>query len=252
VALVLIAGTSFLAWQRWWREAGPTNPGTCPSTVPAGNRVPFAAHGVRRVALIGDSIMVQASCAIADGLSDLGIRTSRHAVSGSGLLVWIDWLAETRHILATEHPDVVVAIFVGNYLFGAARDASNTIIEDDSPQFFRTWQDRAQALSDVVRAAHARMYWVSPPPIDVEPLRHASVLFEGYRTIPGDHFLQSGHVLDGPGGTEVMQKETCGHRRTIRTADRIHLTADGGRIYGQQIAHDLSADLGIITAPRPC
>jgi len=207
---------------------------------------------VHRVALIGDSIMVQASCAIAESLSKLGIQTSRHAVSGSGLLAGMDWVAETQHILTTEKPDAVVAIFVGNYLFGATRDASNAIIKDDTPQFFRAWQDRAEMLSAEVRAAHARMYWVSPPPITDNTLRHAAVLYEAYRTIKGDHFLNSGRVLSGPDGREVMAKETCGQRRVIRTPERVHLTADGARIYGQQIAHDLSADLGLITAPRPC
>ncbi len=252
VVMALMAGAGFVMWQRWWREAGPANPGTCAPVVRAGNRVPFAASGVHRVALIGDSIMLQASCAVANSLANLGIETSRHAVSGSGLLTGMDWVAETRRILAAEKPDVVVAIFVGNYLFGSARDASNAIIKDDTPQFFRAWQDRARTLSAEVHAAHARIYWVSPPPITDHPLSHAAVLYAGYRTIPGDHFLSSARVLEGPGGTELIKTETCGSRRLIRTPDRVHLTADGARIYGQQIAHDLSADLGIITAPRPC
>jgi hypothetical protein len=252
VAVTLVAGAGFVSWERWWRRAGPTNPGACPAVVPAGHRVPFAASGVHRVALIGDSIMAQASCAIAESLADLGIRTSRHAVSGSGLLAGMDWVAETQRILRTERPDVVVAIFVGNYLFGAARNAAGNIIEDDTPEFFRAWQARAELLSAEVHAAHASMYWVSPPPITERPLRHAAVLFNAYRTIRGDHFLFSGRVLEGPNGSEPMAKETCGSRRVIRTPERVHLTADGARIYGQQIAHDLSADLGIITAPRPC
>ena len=252
VVVVFIAAAGFVTWERRWREAGPANPGTCPTVVRAGNRVPFAASGVHRVALIGDSIMLQASCAVANSLASLGIETSRHAVSGSGLLTGMDWVAETRRILAAEKPDVVVAIFVGNYLFGAARDASNAIIKDDTPQFFRAWQDRARALSAEVHAAHARLYWVSPPPITAKPLAHAGVLYEGYRTIPDDRFLSSGRVLEGPRGTELMKKETCGSRRVVRTPDRIHLTADGARIYGQQIAHDLSGDLGVIAAPRPC
>jgi len=252
LVITLVAGAGFVSWERWWRRAGPANPGACPTVVPAGHRVPFAASGVHRVALIGDSIMAQASCAIAESLADLGIQTSRHAVSGSGLLAGMDWVAETRRILQAERPDVVVAIFVGNYLFGSVRDASNAIIIDDSPEFFRAWQERAELLSAEVHAAHARMYWVSPPPITDTTLRHADVLFQAYRTIRGDHFLFSGRVLAGPNGGEVREKQTCGTRRVVRTPEGVHLTADGARIYGQQIAHDLSADLGIITAPRPC
>jgi hypothetical protein len=252
LVVTLVAGAGFVSWERWWRRAGPENPGACPAVVPAGSRVPFAASGVHRVALIGDSIMLQASCAVAQSLAEVGIRTSRHAVSGSGLLAGMDWVAETQHILATERPDVVVAIFVGNYLFGAARDASNAIIQDDTPAFFRAWQERARLLSAEVHAAHARMYWVSPPPITDTTLRHARVLFDAYRTIRGDHFLFSGRVMEGPDGGEVMEKQTCGRPRAVRTPDRVHLAPDGARIYGQQIAHDLTADLGVITAPRPC
>ena len=32
----------------------------------------------------------------------------------------------------------------------------------------------------------------------------------------------------------------------------MHLSGDGARIYGEQIAHDLSAALGLLTSPRPC
>ena len=46
-----------------------------------------AAFGVPSVAaLIGDSIMEELAVSIADSLSGVGIQTSRHTVSGSGLL----------------------------------------------------------------------------------------------------------------------------------------------------------------------
>jgi len=251
--MAVITTAGFVAWDRWWRTAGPANPGvTCPAVVQAGHRLPFTAIGVHRVALIGDSIMEQASCAIAASLRDVGIETFRHAVIGSGLLTGMDWLAVTRQILQTERPDVVVAIFVGNYYPPPLRGANGKPIEGDTPAFYRAWQHRARLLSDEVHAAHARMYWVSPPPITISPLNTAARLFDGYRTIHGDHFLFSGRVLAGPHGSEVIAKQTCGRRREIRVSDGVHLTYDGGRIYGQQIAHDLTADLGILTTPQPC
>jgi hypothetical protein len=257
VSLVLVMSViaaSFVVWDRWWRRAGPANPGMkCPAVVQAGHRLPFAASGVHRVALIGDSLMVQASCAIGDSLRAVGIETSLHAYFWTGLLTGpVDWIAQTQQILRTEHPDVVVAIFAGNYLPPTFRGASGAVVKDDTPEFYRVWQQRAVLLSAEVHAAHARMYWVSPPPITYASLSHADRLFAGYRTIPGDHFLSSGQALAGPGGTEVMTKRTCGRTRVIRARDRIHLTDDGARIYGQQIAHDLTADLGILTAPQPC
>ena len=83
-------------------------------------------------------------------------------------------------------------------------------------------------------------------------LAHAPRLFAGYRHIKGDHVLMSGRVLGNAKGEEVGKMKTCGRERDVRVSDTVHLTEDGGRIYGQQIAHDLSADLGLLTAPRPC
>jgi hypothetical protein len=254
LVLAVVAGAGVVMWDRWWRHAGPANPGmACPAVVKAHHRVPLAAFGVHRVALIGDSIMEQASCSIADSLRDMGIETSRHAVGGTGLLTGlVDWLEETRHILKTEKPDVVVAIFVGNYFPPPLRDAGGAVIAADSTAFYRAWKDRAAQISAEVHAVNAQMYWVEPPPITTSDLSRAPRLFAGYRTITGDHFLSSGRVLAGPHNREIMTKQTCGRRRAIRASDRVHLTDDGARIYGQQIAHDLTMDWGILTAPRPC
>jgi hypothetical protein len=252
VAIVLVVG-GYVIWDRNWRTASSANPEpNCPGVVPAGHRRPLAMPGVDRVMLIGDSIMEQSSCAIAASLSGLGVRTYRNAIGGTGLLGGPgDWVESTKQLLATEHPDVVLVIFVGNYL-SQATDATGKRIVIDTPEFFTAWQQRAEALSKVVRASGAKLYWVSPPPIALPPLSHAQRLFDGYKTIPGDHTLDAGASLAGDNGKEVTATITCGSRRTIRTMDGTHLTADGARIYGQTIAHQLSADLGVLTSPRPC
>jgi hypothetical protein len=253
VVLAILGLLGYVGWYRWMREAGPANPGfNCPTVVAARHRLPFSADGVHRVALIGDSIMDQASCAIAGGLANVGIESSRHGIWGSGLLVGSDWVARARAIVDAEHPDAVIAVFNGNYLFGTVNDARGKPIEPGTPAFFHAWQQRAEALSAVVHAGHAQMYWVSPPPIAVTDLKANEQLFQGYRTIHGDHVLLSGRVLTGPHGTVITSKETCGHRAVIRAKDGIHLTADGARLYGQQIAHDFTADIGLLTAPKPC
>jgi hypothetical protein len=252
VVLVVAVG-ALVGWNRWWRTAGPENPGfDCPAVIEANDRVPFAAGDVRRVALIGDSIMAQASCAIGESLSGVGIRTSRHAIPGTGLLAGMDWVAATRFVMRAEHPDVVIAIFVGNYLPEPVLDANGAVIADNSPEFFHAWQRRAAELSQVVHDGGAELYWVSPPPLADPLLGHAQRLFDGYREIPGDHVLTSGRVLAGPDGELVMRKTTCGRERVVRTPERVHLTFDGARIYGQQIAHDFTAEIGILTTPKPC
>jgi hypothetical protein len=254
VVLVVVAGVGVVMWDRWWRHAGSANPGmTCPAVVKAHGRVPLAAFGVHRVALIGDSIMDEASCSIADSLSDVGIKTSRFALGGTGLLTGlVDWVAATRTIMQTEKPDVVVAIFVGNYFAPPMRDENGAVIAAGTPAFYRAWQERAQLLSEEVHAGGAQMYWVQPPPISDGTLAHAQQLFDGYRKIRGDHSVSSGRVLAGPDQGFVMTKQTCGRSRVIRTSDHIHLTDDGARIFGQQIAHDLTMDWGILTTPQPC
>jgi hypothetical protein len=260
VSLVLVLAAAaglagFVVWNREYRRAGPANAGEdCPLVVPVRHSPPLATFGTERVALIGDSIMAQASCSVADALADLGIETSRHAVPGSGLLNGpVDWIATIDEIMRVRRPDVVVAIFVGNYLAPPVRDARGREIGMDTPEFFAAWQRRAEALSAIVRRYGARMYWVSPPPIELPPLAHAARLFEGYRTIRGDHVLESGRALASRTGELVSERETCGRRRLVRSPlDGVHLAPDGARIYGQQIAHDLTARLGIVVAPKPC
>jgi hypothetical protein len=253
-ATAVIAVSAFVVWDRNFRYASPVDPGlSCPTVVPPKGKPPLAAPGVHRVALIGDSIMWQASCSVADSLANAGIETGRFAVSGSGLLTGsVNWLTQTQQILQLQHPDVVVAIFVGNYVGPPITTASGQTVADNSLAFFAAWQQRAEQLSKEVQAAGAQMYWVSPPPIAVAPLNDAQVLFNGYRSIPGDHVLNSGNALAGPNGSTLLAKESCGQIQSLRFIDHVHLTDDGARIYGEQIAHDLTAQLGLLTTPKPC
>jgi hypothetical protein len=198
--------------------------------------------------------MYQASCSVAESLANAGIQTGRYAVPGSGLLNGsVNWLSQTQQILRLQHPNVVVAIFVGNYLGPPIQTSGGQLVADNSPAFFDAWEQQARQLSAEVRAGGAQMYWVSPPPITLPPLNQAQRLFDGYRLIPGDHFLDSGSALAGPNGRDVMAKLTCGKVRIVRSVvDAVHLSNDGARLYGQQIAHDLTAQLGLLTTPKPC
>ncbi len=255
LGIVVVVVIGLVVWDRDFRQASSQTPGmSCPAVVRPVSHLPLAAIGIHRVALVGDSIMEQASCTVADSLARVGVETQRDAVAGSGLLTgFVDWPNRMQQILQTDHPEVVVAVFVGNYLGTPVRDAEGQLIPDNSPQFFAAWQAQAERLSAEVRAAGAQMYWVSPPPMVRAPLNHADQLFDGYRTIPGDHTLMSGSALDGPSGGWVLAKTTCGRVEVIRNpVDQTHLTDAGARIFGEQIAHDLTAQLGILTTPKPC
>jgi hypothetical protein len=256
MAAVVVAGAAVgvdIVWNRYLRHSGNANAGfTCPTVIEARHASPLSRTGVQRITLIGDSIMYQASCTVAEHLADVGITTFRHAVPGSGLLTGsVDWVEQTRNLIALEHPNIVMAVFVGNYPT-PIYDGNGQPIARASSAFFRAWQARAEALAAVVAAGHARMYWVSPPPIGVPILFFARQLFDGYRKIPGTSALDAGSVLAGPHGEVVTAKETCGRHTTIRTSDGVHLTFDGARIYGEQIAHDLTSSLMPIPTPQPC
>ena len=253
--LLLAVALVVLVWDRSFRQATASYPGTsCPPVVQAGSRLPLASSSLRRVALIGDSIMNQASCSVADSLAQVGVQTGRYAVDDSGLLTGpVDWVKALPLILQKEHPSAVVAIFVGNYADPPLRNANGTLVADDSPEFYSLWQQRAAELSTEVHAAGATMYWVSPPPIVAPILRHAQRLFDGYRAIPGDKVLEAGQILAGPHGSEVLLQTTCGRKQLVRSLiDGIHLTDEGARLYGQQIAHLLSAQTGLLASPKPC
>ncbi len=167
LVFAIVAGSGVVMWDRWWREAGSTNPGmACPTVVKSNGHVPLAAFGVHRVTLIGDSIMDQASCSIAESLSDVGITVSRHGFGGTGMLTgFVDWVSAIKDILRTEHPDVVVAIFVGNYFPPPVRDANGAVIEADTPAFYKAWRDRALAVIDR-GARRARAYVLGEPAAD--------------------------------------------------------------------------------------
>jgi hypothetical protein len=197
--------------------------------------------------------MAQASCAVADSFAGVGIGTARYAVPGTGLLSGaVDWVKTTALIMASQHPDAVIAIFVGNYFPPTGHDAFYQTVPRNSPAFYAAWQQRSIQLSNQVRAGGAQMYWVSPPPIQSPLANHAQQLFQGYQSIPGDHTIDAGAVLAGSNGQEVPSKATCGTTDVVRTADQIHLTDEGARIYGEQIAHLFTAQTGPFTSPRPC
>ena len=255
---IVVIGTlaiALLIWDRAFRQASPIAPGmNCPVTVEPTHHPPLTAIGIHRVLLIGDSIMVQASCPLADSLAGEGVQTTRQAVSGSGLLTgWVDWPSSLNSMLRGDHPDAVVAIFVGNYLGPPLRNPDGSPIANGSPEFYMLWQQQAVRLSKEVQEAGATMYWVSPPPISAPILDHAGRLFLGYTSIPGVRVLDAGPVLAARGGKEAPSIRTCGTQEVVRTLpDGIHLTDQGARIYGEEIAHLLTSQTGLLASPKPC
>lgn len=137
--------------------------------------------------------------------------------------------------------------------FPKCHNPDGTAIADVSPAFFSLWQQTATRLSKEVQAAGATMDWVSPPPITAPVLAHARQLFLGYTSIPGVKILNAGPVLAAPGGKEALAIRTCGNWEVVRTLpDGIHLTDQGAKIYGEEIADLLTDDTGLLVSPERC
>jgi hypothetical protein len=201
-----------------------------------------------RLLLIGDSIMAQPSCALGGILAPLGVETHIHAVSGSGLLTGaVDWPQATQRLLDSVHPDVALAIFVGNYPPPPVLDFGGNPVQVDTPIFFDLWRARAAELSRRVRDSGARLFWVEPPPMSSD---RAAQLFAGYRTL-GDSTLPSGRVLGGDAGQWVEEKPACG-AEPLRTPDSVHLTDLGVQVFARELAHDLAVTLHLSPVAPPC
>src|SRR5262249_50064288 len=135
-ALLVIGGLAWFAL----RDTGPSEPPAFNS----GCGTVMRAHGSERlrVLLIGDSMMAQPSCELATILANEGVETHMQAIPGSGLLIPSVDIVQRRidRLLAAVHPDVVLALYIGNYVGPPALDFGGQPIAADTPLFDELWQ----------------------------------------------------------------------------------------------------------------
>ena len=198
-----------------------------------------------RVLLVGDSLTASAGPAVA-GLLGAARRApvvKVAAFGGTGLASGFDWPAEGARLGASFRPDVTVLEFVGNYFAPYATDATGRTIAPGSEAFFRLWEARARSLTSALRSAGSEVYWVVPPPMgdSLEPV--ASRLAGVYRTIasdtPGVDLVDERSSFSGPGSRYVARQWVGGVYRAVRTADGVHLTAAGDRLWATVLVRTL-------------
>jgi len=255
LVVIVIAVIALVAGGGWllFHDDSPSEPAATSSLCGDVVKPPAGVDTTKTVLVIGDSLMVQPSCTAATALAAVGVETHLHAISGSGLLTAAgvprgSWAKLLDRLLATVHPDVVVAGFVGNYIGPPATGDDGQPIAVDTPSFFAAWQTQAQGLSDLVRLSGADLYWVQPPPIASSS--RGATLFAGYQQL-GDHTLPSGGVVAGPDGGYV-DANACADGAPLRAPDGLHYSDAGSQVVGQQLAHDLAAALGLPAVPAPC
>jgi len=150
---------------------------------------------------------------------------------------------------ASVHPDVVLALYVGNYIGPPLLDLAGNPIAKDSPLFDSVWQQRAAEVSKQVHDAGAKLYWVEPPPM--RDGGSAQRLFQGYESL-GDPVLHSGRALAGPDGGWAASLPACMDGQPLRTPDGVHLTPAGMHVFALAIARDLAGDLRLPPVAPAC
>lgn len=131
-------------------------------------------HRIKRVMIVGDSVMWGASSSIDEAFSPFGVQVNFVGQPATGLL-WQDrlWITWVRDRLASFKPDLV--IFEACCLYPGANFASPTedeplyvnsegvTVEPDTPLMYEEWEKAAREMIAATRAAGATPWWVTLP-----------------------------------------------------------------------------------------
>jgi hypothetical protein len=195
-----------------------------------------------RVMLLGDSILEQSADAAVAVLASRGVRTTVDARGGTGLLNGFGWTDHAAALVAAERPDVVVALFSGNYFPPRVRGADGAEIVHGTPEFFAAWRDAADRFMGAITATGAQVLWIKAPPMRSPAVAASNDgVWAAYQAMaarwPQAHLLDAGAVLAGPDGRFVLDAPACdGGRVPVRDDDGVHLAPAGGTRLGGAIA----------------
>ena len=215
-----------------------------------------AAPSQPRVLLIGDSILDQEGSAAAFLLRQSGVDAKSMGVWESGLLTRDQydhgktklagfWFHKAKNAIATFDPDVVGVYMNHNYWPPYPRDAAGrTITNLRSASAQRMIAQQARALITILRARHAKVFFVAPIPAGSIKNPNPSAwnpIWHGYLPV-----LRAMHVsiadsakpLERPDGLRAETKPSCsGAPERIRLPDHdVHLTRFGAALAGSALA----------------
>jgi len=190
----------------------------------------------RRVLLVGDSLMVGATDAIAAQLAGSGVTTHFVGKEGTGLLTkqmwWIDLI---KNEVATFDPDVVVIESCCNYATGPAvyyRMGDGTSVRPDTKKMYQVWEVAARAAVRAATKRGAAVLWVVTPPA-------SRSIYDGLIATRIDRFNAIYSRLGVPlvnwraaltvDGTFTPFLTIKGARVRVRTYDGLHITPAGDR-----------------------
>jgi hypothetical protein len=209
------------------------------------------------VLLIGDSIMVQSGPFVGDAVArqpGVGtLKTKVEAINGTGLLTpgLTDWQAKASELIDRYQPKVVVVLFIGNYtdtdLWTGAD--GRPVPNEYGPDFYREWGAQAEKLTATLSSRGATVDWVLPPPLaGDEGARREGLMRQTYtelaQRVPSVGLIDGRAALGGDDGEWVWRRPGVdGGEVTVRAADSVHLTDDGGRLMARQMAETVAPQL---------
>jgi hypothetical protein len=230
--------------------SSPTVRSTTPTTA-----APHPRTRRPRVLLIGDSILDQEGSAAAFELRQAGVNAKAVAVWGSGV-IGIDaydygktkssgyWLHRAKKLIATFNPDVVGVYMNHSYWPPYPHDAAGNPITDlSSPSGQTMIAQQARALITILRARHARVFFITPAPVTTtgNPDPAASnPIWRGYLpALRATHVMiaDTARALKNANGLRAETKASCtGAQERVRPSGDVHLTRFGAGLAGTALA----------------
>ncbi len=205
---------------------------TTTTTLPASTTTTITPNPARKVLLLGDSTMVDASPAVTAVLKATGAEVSMGAGPGFGLtrVGTTDnpptWDVDYPRVLREEDPDLVVAMMG---IWDQAYIEQNGII---------AYSRVVKQATDILVSTGAKVVFLAVPPGGENPDRLQNLAFETVAAMyPGQvFFIEYEGVLRGPDGSyPVTMTGPDGSTLHLRKADGFHFCPDGA----QRLAEEL-------------
>lgn len=225
-------------------STGAPAPATSTTTTVAARRVPSAQQPLK-VWLAGDSLMgTIAESFINKTGSNPVFQASQDFRIGTGLArpdVY-DWPAAVSHEVASAHPDVVVLMF-------GANDDQDMLVGDQryplqTPQWQEEYRRRVSQILDSAADGTRQVIWLGLPAVRRPRLNQTKDLINGaVKAAAATHqnvtFLDTGALIDGPGGSFSTYLTVAGKAVEVRESDGIHITLAGAGVVTPVILSDI-------------
>ena len=182
--------------------------------------------GVKRVVIVGDSMVVMAEGQLTAMFSANGVEVTYIAVSGTGILTdQGERLTQLGQALDALHPDAVIIESCCNY-DGTYTLADGTAVPTDSELLWDTWATQARLMVSAARAHDADVYVV------VTPRALEGAWFSGLEDRI-QHFNEIYRSLGVPvidWDLALYPDGTTTGLASLRNADGLHLTDAGDEL----------------------